>query len=199
MIEYLIDIPLLVFLVVVAVAVVRVRDLFAAAMLFAIYSLLSAGLFAVLDAGDVSLTEAAVGAGLSTILVLAVLTVTRRHEHPTSGYNWLALAVVLVTGAMLAYAATDLPPFGSPDNPAQTHVGAHYVANTGPDMGIPNMVAAVLASYRSVDTMGEAFVIFSAALVVYSLLGPRPKSGQPGIRRRRPIGRTQVSSRRSQS
>ncbi len=175
-----------------AIAVVRVRDLFAAAMLFAIYSLLSAGLFAVLDAGDVSLTEAAVGAGLSTILVLAVLTVTRRHEHPTGGHNWLALAVVLVTGAMLAYAATDLPPFGAIDNPAQTHVGAYYVANTGPEMGIPNMVAAVLASYRSVDTMGEAFVIFSAALVVYALLSPKPRKGQPGIRRRRPIGRTHV-------
>ncbi len=173
----------------VAVAVVRVRDLFAAAMLFAIYSLLSAGLFTVLDAGDVALTEAAVGAGLSTILVLAVLTLARRHEHPTGGHNWLALAVVLVTGAMLGYAAMDLPEFGAPDNPAQLHVGAHYVANTGPDMGIPNMVAAVLASYRSIDTMGEAFVIFAAALAVFSLLSVRPHRDLPGVRRRRPISR----------
>ncbi len=191
----MIDIPLLAFLVVVAVAVVRTRDLFAAAMLFAIYSLLSAGLFAVLDAGDVSLTEAAVGAGLSTVMMLAVLTVAKRHEHPTKGYNWPALAAVLVTGGVLAYAATDLPTFGAADNPAQTHVGAYYIANTGPDMGIPNMVAAVLASYRSVDTMGEAFVIFSAALIVYALLGSRPGKGMPGIRRVRPISRTRPPER----
>ncbi|MFP4207831.1 MAG: DUF4040 domain-containing protein [Wenzhouxiangella sp.] len=182
---------------VVAIAVVRVRDLFAAAMLFAIYSLLSAGLFTVLDAGDVALTEAAVGAGLSTVLVLAVLTVARRHEHPTGGHNWLALTVVLVTGGMLAYAAMDLPQFGAPDNPAQVHVGAYYVDNTGTEMGIPNMVAAVLASYRSVDTMGEVFVIFAAVLVVFALLSIRPKGGQPGVRRRRPIGRTQINLKKT--
>ena len=176
---------------VIAIAIVRVRDLFAAGMLFAIYSLLSAGLFTVLDAGDVALTEAAVGAGLSTILVLAVLTLARRYEHPTGGHNWLALGVVLVTGALLVYATLDLPEFGAADNPAQVHVGPYYTENSYPDMGVPNMVAAVLASYRSIDTMGEAFVIFAAALAVYALLSVRPKRGMPGIRRRKPPGQAQ--------
>jgi len=171
---------------VVAVAIVRVRDLFAAGMLFAIYSLLSAGLFTVLDAGDVALTEAAVGAGLSTILVLAVLTLARRYEHPTGGHNWLALAVVLVTGTMLVYATLDLPEFGAADNPAQVHVGPFYIDNSYEDMGVPNMVAAVLASYRSIDTMGEAFVIFAAALAVFALLSVRPRRNLPGVRRRDP-------------
>jgi multicomponent Na+:H+ antiporter subunit B len=162
--------------VVVAVAVIRVRDLFAATMLFAIYSLLSAALFTVLDAGDVALTEAAVGAGISTILVLAVLTLARRHERPASGHNLLALAVVLVTGAGLVYASLDLPEFGNPDNPIHGHVGSYYTENTYEDMGIPNMVAAVLASYRSIDTLGEAFVIFTAALAVFALLSVRPPS-----------------------
>lgn len=166
-------------------AIVRVRDLFAAGMMFAIYSLLSAGLFAVLDAGDVALTEAAVGAGISTILVLAVLTLARRYEHPTGGHNWLALAVVLVTGAMLIYATLDLPEFGSPDNPAQVHVGPYYTESSYADMGFPNMVAAVLASYRSIDTMGEAFVIFAAALSVFALLSVRPSRKMPGVRNRR--------------
>lgn len=181
----MIDVTLLLFLLVVAIAIVRVRDLFAAGMLFAIYSLLSAGLFAVLDAGDVALTEAAVGAGISTILVLAVLTLARRYEHPTGGHNWLALGVVLVTGAMLIYATLDLPEFGSPDNPAQQHVGSFYVENSYADMGFPNMVAAVLASYRSIDTMGEAFVIFAAVLGVYALLSVRPSRKMPGVRNRR--------------
>lgn len=165
---------------VVAVAVIRVRDLFAAAMLFAIYSLLSAALFTVLDAGDVALTEAAVGAGISTILVLAVLTLAQRQEHPTPGHNLLALAVVLVTGAGLLYATLDLPEFGNPNNPVHGHVGSYYTEHTYEDMGIPNMVAAVLASYRSIDTLGEAFVIFTAALGVFALLSVRP----PGRRAR---------------
>lgn len=168
-----------------AIAIVRTRDLFAAAMLFAIYSLLSAALFVVLDAGDVALTEAAVGAGISTILVLAVLALTERYEASTQvahRHNALALLVVLVTGGLLVYATLDLPQFGGATTPVQTHVGAHYIANTYADMGIPNMVAAVLASYRSIDTLGEGFVILTAGLAVYALLSVRPRKtkGQSG-------------------
>lgn len=170
------------FLVIVAVAIVRVRDLFAAAMLFAIYSLLSAGLFTVLDAGDVALTEAAVGAGISTILILAVLALVRRTEHPVQGHNRLALAVVLVTGAALLYASLDLPEFGAPDNPAHEHVGPYYTGQSYPDTGVPNMVAAVLASYRSIDTLGEAVVILTAGLAVFALLSVKPRRRRRGGR-----------------
>ena len=186
MIENVIDVVLLVFLVILAVTIVRIRDLFAAGMIFAIYSLLSSALFAVLDAGDVALTEAAVGAGISTLLVLACLALVRRYEHPTGGHNLIALIVVLITGALLVYATLDLPEFGAADNPAQVHVGPFYIENTYPDMGIPNMVAAVLASYRSIDTMGEVFVVFAAALAVYALLSVRPHKTMPGVRRRPP-------------
>ena len=179
--EYLVDIALLVLLVTVAVAIVRLRDLFAAAMLFAIYSLLSAGLFAVLDAGDVALTEAAVGAGISTILFLAVLALAGREERPVKGHNLLALGVVVATGACLIYAAGDLPDFGDADNPPHVHVAPYYIEQAYPDMGVPNMVAAILASYRSIDTLGEAFVILTAGLAVVALLSVPPRR-----RRRRP-------------
>lgn len=154
---------------------VGARDLFAAAMLFAIYSLLSAGLFAVLDAGDVALTEAAVGAGISTILILAVLTLAPRYEKPRPAIHWPALAVVVVTGAFLVWAVSDLPAFGQPDNPAQMHVAPYYIEHAYKDLGVPNMVAAVLASYRSIDTLGEVVVIFTAGMAVLSLLSVRPK------------------------
>lgn len=157
----------------VAVAVIQVRDLFEAAMLFAIYSLLSAGLFVVLDAGDVALTEASVGAGISTIMVLAALALTQRHEARARRWDPLALAVVGVTGAALVYASIDLPPFAAADNPIHTHVAPYYIEQTYSDMGIPNLVAAVLASYRSIDTLGEAMVIFTAGITVFALLaGP---------------------------
>lgn len=172
----------------VAGAVVWIRDLFAVAMLFAIYSLLSAGLFAVLDAGDVALTEAAVGAGISTILVLSVLALTRRYEsvRTIGRHRPLALAVVFVTGAGLVYASFDLPEFGHPDNPAQTHVAPYYLEQSYADIGIPNTVASVLASYRSIDTFGEAVVIFIAGITVYALLAgpPRRRERSDGAVRR---------------
>lgn len=158
----------------VAVAVIRMRDLFAAAMLFAIYSLLSAGLFVVLDAGDVALTEAAVGAGISTILMLAVLTMARRHEHPAGGHNLIALGAVMITGATLFYASLEMPTFGAADNPAQTHVAPYYLEQSYADIGIPNVVTSVLASYRSIDTLGEVVVIFTAGVAVLALLAARP-------------------------
>jgi len=65
--EYLIDIVLLGLLMITGFAIVRMRSLLAVAMLTSIYSLLSASLFVVLDAVDVALTEAAIGAGISTI------------------------------------------------------------------------------------------------------------------------------------
>ncbi|MDT8409643.1 MAG: DUF4040 domain-containing protein [Wenzhouxiangellaceae bacterium] len=159
----------------VAMAVIVVRDLFSAAMLFAIYSLLSAALFVVLDAGDVALTEAAVGAGISTILILAVLTLTRRFEHPVKTLHWPALSVVTITGICLLWAVSDLPEFGNPQNPVHQHVAPYYIEQSYPDMGVPNMVAAVLAGYRAFDTFGEVIVIFTAGLAVFSLLSVRPK------------------------
>jgi len=141
----------------------------------------------VLDAGDVALTEAAVGAGISTLLFLATLTTVDRVEAPPKKawrHHWLALGVVAITGAFLVYATLDLPQFGDPSSPAQAHVGAQYIANTYDDMGIPNMVAAVLASYRSIDTLGEGFVILTAGLAVYALLSV---PGKRGRRRRRRV------------
>ena len=72
----IVHLVLFTFLAVVAVAIIRLRDLFAAVMLMGIFSLLSASLFTVMDAVDVAFTEAAVGAGVSTILMLATLALT---------------------------------------------------------------------------------------------------------------------------
>jgi multicomponent Na+:H+ antiporter subunit B len=173
---------LLLFLVVVGLAVVLTRDLLKATMLFAIYSLTIAGLFALLDAGDVALTEAAVGAGISTVLILAVLALTPRFETTKAGHSLPALVIVTITGAALVYASLDLPQFGDPANPVHQHVGPYYIEQTYADMGIPNMVAAVLASYRSIDTMGEAVVILTAGLGVYALLAARPRRRDKGDR-----------------
>ncbi len=182
MIDIVIDFTLLAFLAITSVAIVRLTKLFATVMLFGIFSLLSAGLFVIMDAPDVAFTEAAVGAGISTVLMLATLTLVKQpqrpyyHEAPRTHLPWLPLLVVTLTGAALIYGTWDIPGFGSPDAPAQTHVALYYIDHAFKETGVSNIVTSVLASYRGFDTLGEVAVIYTAAVAVMLLIGgKRPK------------------------
>ncbi len=163
---------LLLFIVAVALAAARLRHLFAVVMLFAIFSLLSAAVFVSLDAVDVAFTEAAVGAGISTILMLATLAVTRTKEEQAHRLQPLAWLAAMFTGAVLIYGTMDYPTVGDPQAPAHQHVAPRYIEQSGEEIGIPNMVTSVLASYRGYDTLGEVTVIFTAGIGVLCLLGP---------------------------
>ncbi|MEO0398023.1 MAG: DUF4040 domain-containing protein [Pseudomonadota bacterium] len=175
-----IDLALLTMLFVVALQMLKSRHLFAVAMLSGIYSLLSAAFFVSLDAVDVAFTEAAVGAGISTVLMLSAMLLTVRREKPvTPGRAPVAFIVVGLVGAALFYASIDMPPFGDPAAPANAYVGAAYVDRTPNEVAVPNIVTAVLASYRGFDTLGETLVIFTAGLAVMLLLGlGSPKGGR---------------------
>ena len=83
----------------------------------------------------------------------------------------LSYIPVLVVGALLLYAAKDFPEWGSPDAPAsKSPVSSHFIANTGVDTEVPNMVTAVLADYRGFDTMFETVVVFIAGMAVLAIL-----------------------------
>ena len=166
---------LLALLALTAIAVIRLRNLFAVAMLAGIYSLVSAGLFVTLDAVDVAFTEAAVGAGVSTVFMLGALALTTSREKPFSHTPLLPLAVVFITGAALIYGTLDMPHFGLAENPIHQHVAPRYIEESPQEIGIPNMVTSVLASYRGYDTLGETVVVFTAAVGVLLLLSGRRK------------------------
>lgn len=169
-------------MVVTALAVVRMRSLFAVAMLSGVFSLLSALLFVTLDAVDVAFTEAAVGAGISTVLMLATLALTVRYERHSTHSPAVPLFVVLVTGAALVYGTLDMPNFGAADAPVQTHVGPDYLERSPHEIGVPNVVTAILASYRGHDTLGETAVVFTAGIGVLLLLAGlarRRREGDP--------------------
>ncbi len=143
------------------------NKLFSAVMLFGIYSLLSAALFVALDAVDVAFTEAAVGAGIATILALGALALTTNRQRQVSWRRqWAALLVVSATGVALIYATLDMPPFGDPAAPIHGHVVPRYLQQSMSEIGVPNVVTSVLASYRGYDTLGEVTVIFTAAVAV---------------------------------
>ncbi|MEL6365163.1 MAG: DUF4040 domain-containing protein [Pseudomonadota bacterium] len=168
----LVDLAILSLLVATALVMIRVRRLFAVVMLSGVYSLLSAAFFVSLDAVDVAFTEAAVGAGISTALMLGGMLLTaRREKEMTSNRQGVALAMVVVVGAALFYASFDLPAFGDPQSPVNAGVGIDYVERTPNEIGLPNIVTAVLASYRGYDTLGETLVVFTAGVAVMLLLG----------------------------
>jgi len=146
------------------------KDLLAVVMLAGIYGLLSASFFVTMDAVDVAFTEASVGAGISTLLMLVTITMTGRSEHPTRHKPVLALAVVVITGGLLIYGTLDMPHFGYAEAPVHTHVAPHYINDSMQEIGIPNIVTSVLASYRGFDTFGEVVVIFTAGMGILALL-----------------------------
>jgi multicomponent Na+:H+ antiporter subunit B len=160
-------------------------DLFAVVMLFGVYSLLTATLFMDLDAVDVAFTEAAVGAGVTTVLMLSSLHLTKRWEALPRRNPLLALLAVGVTGAALVYAVLDAPLLGDPSAPVHQHVTPRFIEQGPAEVGMPNLVTAVLASYRGYDTFGETVVIFTAGLAVLLLLGiqddPRLRPGVSAI------------------
>jgi len=174
-----VDVTLLVLLGVTAISVIRVRNLFAATMLMGIYSLLSAGLFVTMDAMDVAFTEAAVGAGISTILMLGTLALVGSEERAPTHRPVLPLFVTLVVGVVLVYGSLDMPAFGDPSNPVHQHVAPYYLEESYEDTGISNIVTVVLGSYRGFDTMGEGAVVFTALVGVLLLLA---RGGQGGHR-----------------
>lgn len=178
----IVELFLLAMLLAVGISMIRMRQLFAVAMMSGIYSFLSAAFFVALDAVDVAFTEAAVGAGISTVLILTGIALTAKWELPVSRRRKiLPLTIVVVTGVALLYATIDMPAFGDPNSPANAYVGRLYIEQTPKDIEVPNVVTAVLASYRGFDTLGETVVVFTAGLACLLLLGGSA-GGAPGKR-----------------
>jgi multicomponent Na+:H+ antiporter subunit B len=148
-----------------------------------------------LDAADVALTEAAVGAGIATVLLIGALVVVGAEERKHPRIHWPALVLVALTTAALVYGTFDMPPFGARSAPAQTHVAPQYITQSVPklhggDRGsqksseghprsdnfhghVTNLVTSVIVNYRAYDTLFEVAVIFTAGVSLILLLGRR--------------------------
>ena len=185
MTSIMIDMFLLSLLVFIAVMILRTGKLFAVIVMSGGYSLTSAAIFVNLDAVDVAFTEAAVGAGISTVLFLAAMSFLPAEEKAgTKGQSrslqtLIAGTVCVVSGTLLVFAALDLPAFGDPNAPAQLHVAPRYLEESGTLLHIPNVVTTVLASYRGFDTLGETIVVFTAGLGVLMLLAGATRTRRP--------------------
>ena len=190
MVSLVIDVFLLALLVLIAVMVVRTGRLYAVIVMSGAYSLTSAAIFVNLDAVDVAFTEAAVGAGISTVLFLAAMAYIPADEKPNQNRNFLAGGICIGAGALLLLAVMDLPSLGDVMAPVHQHVAPRYIAESGSALRIPNVVTTVLASYRGFDTLGETIVVFTAGLGVLILLAGATRTKRVKLNSRKVAAKT---------
>jgi multicomponent Na+:H+ antiporter subunit B len=175
------DLILLFFLIVCALAAVFMKDLLSVTIILVAYSLIMALVWMRLNAVDVAFTEASVGAGITTVLIIAALSRTARMEEDAGGRKdhfimWLVpIVVVVAICGVLVYGTMDMPDFGDPGAPAHQHVANRYIEKAYSETASKNFVTAVLANYRGYDTLGETTVIFTAGLGVLLLLRRRKR------------------------
>jgi multicomponent Na+:H+ antiporter subunit B len=149
------------------------KDVLSAIIAFAAYSLGIAMLWVTLRAPDVALTEAAIGAGVMSLLLLLTIarTVRPSHEAFTESIRLRTAGVVGAFVLVLGTTIPSLPAIGSPSAPVIDYrVTEYYLANTYAQTGVKNAVTAVLAAYRGFDTLGEATVVFAAGIAVLVVL-----------------------------
>ncbi|WP_423908415.1 Na(+)/H(+) antiporter subunit B [Candidatus Spongiihabitans sp.] len=215
MINTVVDIGLLGLLLATTLLIMRSQSALSITILSSIYSLILCALFVVLDAVDVAFTEAAVGAGISLILFVAVI---RHNDEPSNnkpgnnkpgnnkpGNNklgtdapglksaWpsgLSICLGLALGILLISGTTDMPLYGDPAAAIHHYLAPRFLGQSAAEIGIPNVVTSVLASYRGYDTLGEVVVIFTAGMAVLLLLAEgavttKPLGKQPGLWSRR--------------
>lgn len=165
----MIDIAIPLFLLACGLAVIFVRDMLSAIMIFTVYSLVMSMAWVRLNAVDVAITEASVGAGISTVLFLAVLSKTRTQEEKTK-LPFNALIITVAVAAILLYGVADLPDLRQANIPPSNHVVPEYLSRGYEETGMLNIVAAILASYRGYDTLGETTVVSTAGFCLILLL-----------------------------
>jgi len=168
---------------VVAVVIALQGNLFAVVILGSVYSFLMATALVALDAVDVAMTEAAVGAGISTVLLLGALYLVRGEEQKARSRPWIPLVVSVAMAGTLVFGTFGLREFSDPTAPIHTHVAPRYINDAARETGVPNIVTAVLASYRGYDTLGETTVVFTAGAGVIALLRRRRRPEADGDRR----------------
>jgi len=161
------DAALLVFVLICALATAVIRDVLGAIIAFSAYSLGIAVIWVLLRAPDVGLTEAAVGAGVMTVLFLLTIAKTVRPagDRTFERVDFRALGVSIALVAVLSTTLFALPAVGDSGSAvASDDVTDYYLDNAYHEAEVKNAVTAVLAAYRGFDTLGEAAVVYSAGV-----------------------------------
>lgn len=126
--------------------------------------------YLLMDAPDVAMTEAALGACLSTTILLCCGEILKKENLTKHKLSFISLIGCITLGALMLYAGIDLPSYGDTQTPLHQHINKHFIEHTQNDIGITSFVAAILASYRGYDTLGETTVIITALFCVFCII-----------------------------
>jgi multisubunit Na+/H+ antiporter MnhB subunit len=175
-----IDVTLAVMLPALAAAVLAYRDLFRATVVFIALGLTVSVVWARLDAPDIALAEAAVGAGITGALFMRALGALPRLDVTPGAAGartyWMVVrastgVLTAAVGALLAWSIAAIP---GPET-----MVAGLVRDAMPRSGVGNPVTAVLLNFRGYDTLLEVGVLLLAVLGV-SVVGAREHSASVG-------------------
>ncbi len=177
------ELLLLIILLGTATAVAFTKKNLTAVIIFTTFSLVMSLIWILIKSPDLAITEAAVGAGITSLLFYVVLNdlgglkefENTKHKKiiekkNNSLFNLFGILLTLSIVVLLLISVNDLPPFGGLDNPAINEVFHRYVGEGVNETGSLNLVAAVILDYRAFDTFGEAVMLFTAIMAVISLL-----------------------------
>lgn len=161
-------------------AIVLSSSLVNSIILMSSSSVLLALCYLIMDAPDVSMTEAAIGASLSTILLFSFVKRTSENDITSCKLRYKIIGMVISSAflAIMIYAICDITPYGDVNHSFHSHISKYYIENTPKDIGISSFVAAILASYRGYDTLGETTVILTAAVALSVILKGKKDASQ---------------------
>ena len=162
-------------LIVICFRLIVSKNLTESILLMSVFSLVIAICYLFMDAPDVSMTETALGACLSTCVLLNLVKIIGNEGYKSVSKTRIVFAIILciILILLLTIVSLDLPLYGHPNTEVQSHLTKYYIENTKNDIGIPSIVAAILASYRGYDTLGETSVILIAGIAVVLILARR--------------------------
>lgn len=165
----------LILLCVVTIKLIIAKSLLESVIIMSIFSLLISVSYLIMDAPDVAMTEVALGACLSTCVLLSFLNrlVPPQTTNLKCSRVISSSIICLFFFTITAYAGANLPEYGNAESAVQTHLTKYYIDNTQNEIGIPSYVAALLGSYRGYDTLGETAVILIAGVSVLLLFSYR--------------------------
>lgn len=133
-------------------------------------SLLMSITYLLLGAPDVSITEASIGACITSVILLLSLTYVNKTTL-NSKIDIKAFLVCLICVISLIYGCNDLPLYGDINSPTQGELYHYYIEKSGSEIGVFATAAAILANYRGYDTLAETAVIFTAAIAILLIFG----------------------------
>ncbi len=160
--------PLLLFMIIGALAAVRMKDLFSSVIAVGAVGLGLSLAFLLLKAPDLAIVQIVVE--ILCLIILVGATIRRDTTKLEKKREILKLVLICIFIVLFLFfswkALRELPPFGEP----LMKVSSEYIKEGLKETGATNLVSSVILDFRAFDTLGEATVLFTAVIGVFVVL-----------------------------